>query len=71
MNPALLLLASQVLVATTPQGAEREPSRGARVTALATVEILPSGTTRDEGEARALVRHRLTGVDRRITIEFE
>ena len=71
MNAALVLLASQVLVATTPQGAQREPGRGAQVTALATVEILPSGSTRDESDARALVRHRQASADRRITIEFE
>lgn len=71
MNLALVLLASQALAATAPQGAVPEPVHGARVTALATVEILPSGTTHDEGDARALVRHRQASADRRITIEFE
>ena len=71
MNPGMVLLASQILAATSAGGGVPEQVHGARVTALATAVILSSGTTRDDGDARALLRHRRTTGDRSITVEFE
>ena len=70
MNAAILLLASQALTTGAPaDGAQAHV--GARITALATVEILPSATTRDLPQDEPLQRHRRTSADGRITIEFE
>ena len=70
MNAAMLLLASQVIAAAAPvDGAQAHI--GARVTALATVEILPSGSTRDRAQDKPLQRHRRASADGRVTLEFE
>jgi len=71
MNAAIVLLASQVLALATPVTNAPEAPRSARVTALATAEILPSASTRDEGGVRALTRHRRAAEDGRIIIDFE
>ncbi len=70
MNAAVLLLASQALFAAAPaDGAQAHV--GARITALATEEILPSATTRDLPQNKPLQHHRWASADGRITIEFE
>ena len=51
-----MLLASQALALTAPVAEPAAP--GARVSALATVEILRAQTTRDEAGPQVLVRHR-------------
>ena len=70
MNVAILLLASQALAAAAPVSGGQAQA-GARVTALATVEILPSATTRDAPQDRSLQRHRRTSAGGAITFEFE
>jgi len=70
MGGAILVFVSQALVvATPPVSASVVP--GARISALATVEILRAETTRDDGGKHALKRHRRADADGRVTIEFE
>ena len=69
MGSTFILIASQALVLAAP--AATPPPQGARVSALASVEILRAATTRDDGAALALNRHRRASPDGRITIEFE
>ena len=70
MGPVLLLLASQALVLTAPTASAPAP-QGARVSAVATVEILRAQTTRDEAGPQILARHRQAKADGRVLIEFE
>ena len=69
MGSVILLLASQALAVATP--VPGKPPPGARVSAVATAEILRAETTRDEGTAMSLQRHRRTNSDGRVAIEFE
>jgi hypothetical protein len=67
MGSVTILLASQALALAAPAPVQQ----GARVSAIATVEILHAETTRDEPGPQALVRHRRANADSRISIEFE
>lgn len=69
MGSTFILIASQALILAAP-AATPQP-QGARVSALASAEILRAATTRDDGAAPALNRHRRASPDGRITIEFE
>jgi hypothetical protein len=69
VNAALLLFAAQALAAVSPPDALSRG--GARVAAIATVQILSAATTRDEAHDRPITRHRRTGAEGRITLEFE
>ena len=70
MIGAFLILASQALAIAAPAASAPKPS-GARVSAVATAEILHAETTREDGGALALNRHRRASADGRVTIEFE
>ncbi|MFM5915983.1 MAG: hypothetical protein ACKOOL_00425 [Novosphingobium sp.] len=71
MNPAILILMAQALAAVAMPAANASRPSGVRVTALATVEILPAATTRDGVQDRQVTRHRRTGSAGEITLEFE
>jgi hypothetical protein len=70
VNLAILFAAAQAL-ASVPPSVEGQPQVGARVSAVATVEILSAATTRDQVQDRPIARHRRAGGDGRIMLEFE
>ena len=70
MIGAFLILASQALAIAAPAASAPKPS-GARVSAVATAEILHAETTREDGGVLALNRHRRASAVGRVTIEFE
>jgi len=70
MNAAIVLLASQALTVAAP-ASDGEAHVGARITELATPEILPSATARDLPQDKPLQRHRRASAEDRVTIELE
>ena len=70
MGCLIIMLASQALALSIP-AAELPATRGARVSAAATVQILHAETTREDTGPQALKRQRLTSADGRVSIAFE
>ena len=70
MGSVITLLAGQMLALAVPPE-EWPAARGARISAIATVEIVHAETTREEAGPLALKRQRRIGAGGRVSIEFE
>ena len=70
MGSAITLLASQVLAFTAPS-VNAAVAQCARISAIATVQILHAETTREEAGPLALKRQRRIGAGGRVSLEFE
>ena len=70
MGSVIILLASQALALAAPAAGTPSP-QGARVVAIATVEILHAETTRIEAGPQALKRHLSINSAGQVSIEFE